>query len=67
MAQILKFVYALMMFLSFFISVTNGGLFPCKNPTDCPLGLCIRPLKPLCIDFICECDDLRRKKKKIEN
>ncbi|KEH30055.1 Nodule Cysteine-Rich (NCR) secreted peptide [Medicago truncatula] len=51
MAQILMFIYDLIIFLSIFIIVTNGGLIPCVSDADCPEELA---LVMKCINKLCE-------------
>ncbi|RHN66641.1 putative Late nodulin [Medicago truncatula] len=55
MNQIFKFVYALIIFFSLFLVVTNAGLFRCKVDIDCPQILCFEKQIAKCIDRMCEC------------
>ncbi|KEH33374.1 putative Late nodulin [Medicago truncatula] len=56
MAQISKFVYALIIFFSLILAVTNAGLFRCKVDIDCPQILCFDEQIAKCIARMCECD-----------
>ncbi|WJX68481.1 hypothetical protein P8452_52844 [Trifolium repens] len=59
MALILKFVYALITFISLSLVVTNSTEFPftqftCNEDNDCPRDMCIRnSLTPRCIKYVC--------------
>ncbi|KEH38801.1 putative Late nodulin [Medicago truncatula] len=54
MAQILMFIYVLIIFLSLFLVVTNAR--PCNNVDDCRKHMCT-PYGQLvrCINSTCEC------------
>nr|QQO74704.1 nodule-specific cysteine-rich peptide L36 [Lens culinaris] len=62
MAQILKFVYVLMIFLSLLIIVTSskrnepvGSFIPCATKLDCPEDMCFPPRRRRCAFNYCEC------------
>ncbi|KEH23029.1 Nodule Cysteine-Rich (NCR) secreted peptide [Medicago truncatula] len=52
MAQILKFVYALILFLSLFFILINGDRIPCATDADCPPK--ILPIIHKCINNFCK-------------
>ncbi|RHN71349.1 putative Late nodulin [Medicago truncatula] len=59
MAQILKFIYVLIISISLF-SVTSAGRRPfnpfnCQTIIDCKYKACHRPLTRKCIDEKCVC------------
>ncbi|RHN77850.1 putative Late nodulin [Medicago truncatula] len=51
MAQILIFIYALIIVLSLRLVVSSKTTLPCVSKDDCPLGL--PPLSVTCIKKIC--------------
>ncbi|KEH28028.1 putative Late nodulin [Medicago truncatula] len=61
MAQIQKFVYTLIMFLSLFVMVTNGMvstnayIHRCIHQDDCPKYMCEISVLPECINGFCTC------------
>ncbi|WJX44210.1 ubiquitin-protein ligase E3 Brl2 [Trifolium repens] len=52
MAQISMLVYALIIFLSLYLVVTNGEKIPCVVDSDCPY--LTYPLYNKCIDNFCK-------------
>ncbi|AES80458.1 putative Late nodulin [Medicago truncatula] len=51
MAQMLMFVYTLIIFLSLFLVITNSVRIPCVTVADCPPT--ILPVFYECIDKFC--------------
>nr|QQO74624.1 nodule-specific cysteine-rich peptide G08 [Pisum sativum] len=62
MSKISSLFYALIIFLSLFLIVTNGSesylqYFPtyCKNSSDCPRSMCFPFTNPKCVREKCVC------------
>ncbi|KEH38751.1 putative Late nodulin [Medicago truncatula] len=56
MTLLLKFLYALIIFISLLFVVTNGAQFLCSDDSDCPRDLCVRNSLTLrCVNYICQC------------
>ncbi|CAL5187145.1 unnamed protein product [Lathyrus oleraceus] len=56
MANIVKFVYLIIVFLSIFVVVTDG-VTKCRSNKDCrkQMSTCLQPRVPRCIQDACEC------------
>ncbi|AES75094.1 putative Late nodulin [Medicago truncatula] len=55
MAHIFNYVYALLVFLSLFLMVTNGIHIGCDKDRDCPKQMCHLNQTPKCLKNICKC------------
>ncbi|CAL5200863.1 unnamed protein product [Lathyrus oleraceus] len=66
MVSIFKFLYALVIFISLFLVLSNSTQFPltrsrspqfqCSDDNDCPWDMCLHiSLDPMCISDTCEC------------
>ncbi|KEH38551.1 putative Late nodulin [Medicago truncatula] len=55
MAEILKFVYALIIFLSFILAVISEDIENCETHSDCPHYMCTSPETPWCVAYQCGC------------
>ncbi|KEH38375.1 putative Late nodulin [Medicago truncatula] len=56
----IRLFYALIIFLSLLLILTDGGLInggsvPCLTSFGCPRSTCYPPSTPNCIRRICEC------------
>ncbi|CAJ2659157.1 unnamed protein product [Trifolium pratense] len=54
MAEILKFIYVMIIFLFMCIIVTNGN-YLCDEDKDCPKNICLYNEYPRCMKGICRC------------
>ncbi|CAJ2656031.1 unnamed protein product [Trifolium pratense] len=63
MAEILKFIYLIILFISLFLVVTDVTaarvLVNCKDTIDCSRWFCKSPLVPKCISFKCKCVEIK--------
>ncbi|CAJ2639613.1 unnamed protein product [Trifolium pratense] len=57
MADIVKFVYVMIIFLNLLLvsSEVDAGFIKCKKDFECQLKQCRNPLKPRCITSQCKC------------
>ncbi|RHN77866.1 putative Late nodulin [Medicago truncatula] len=57
MAEIVKYIYVIIIFLSLFLVATNiEAFFRCKNDFDCVHKRCRGPMRAKCISkAICKC------------
>lgn len=61
MAEIVKLVYVMIIFLFLFFVVTNIEAIRerCFKDSDCPKNFCRRPWFPNCVNLVCKCVELR--------
>ncbi|RHN73981.1 putative Late nodulin [Medicago truncatula] len=59
MADIVKFIYVIIIFLSIFFFATNLEAGPiCLEDFDCPKSMCWPSFKPRCSNGWCVCDKI---------
>ncbi|RHN48523.1 putative Late nodulin [Medicago truncatula] len=63
MAEISKFFYAFIIFISLILDVTNAGPIFCYNDDDCP-HICSHPRVQKCRMFLCHCEEVEEKDEK---
>nr|QQO74652.1 nodule-specific cysteine-rich peptide G36 [Pisum sativum] len=55
MIGIVKFVYVMIIFLSFFLVGKNVHGLTCLEDIDCPGSMCAFTFYPICVYGICDC------------
>ncbi|KEH38552.1 Nodule Cysteine-Rich (NCR) secreted peptide [Medicago truncatula] len=55
MAEIPKFVYALISFLSLILVLSSNEIEHCETHSDCPHYMCDSPQTPWCMAYECWC------------
>ncbi|AES78923.1 putative Late nodulin [Medicago truncatula] len=60
MAQLLKFVYAIIFLFSLCLAATKEKFHSCVNANDCPYDFCSPPKYAKCVYNSCYCEDQGR-------
>ncbi|RHN48524.1 putative Late nodulin [Medicago truncatula] len=64
MAEIFKFFYALIIFISLILSVANADPMYCFNDDDCRELKCSHPRVRKCRMFLCRCEEVDKEDEK---